>query len=181
MQPPSIDVRRREVIELLLAIAIVFAGCQPETARKAEQAAKEVVDGREELEQAAREAPAQIGSASQELSEAARLFTERKQSRIAALRGEHSVIATQVKLISTMAEYFPLSDQGRADVNNKLTELQMRLDEAGNHIEGLTGVGAEQWSARDDAVRDAMDELDAARRAAWRALQDAPRPHPTAS
>ncbi len=162
-------------------MVLAVAGCQPETARKADRAAQDVIEQREDLKHATREEPAQIGSASQELSDAARLFIERKRVRIAALRGEHSVIATQVKLISTMAEYFPLSDQGRADVNNKLTELQMRLDAAGNQIEGLAGVGAEQWSARDDAVRDAMDELDAARRAAWRALQDAPRPHPTAS
>jgi hypothetical protein len=181
LQSRSINVRGREVIEIVLAIAVAVAGCQPETARKADRAAKDVIEQRADLKQAAREEPAQIGSESQELSDAARLFTERKRVRIAALRGEHSVIATQVKLISTMAEYFPLSDQGRADVNNKLTELQKRLDAAGNQIEGLAGVGAEQWSARDDAVRDAMDQLDAARRAAWRALQDAPRPHPTAS
>lgn len=181
MQPPSINVRRHEVIEVLVTIVVAVAGCQPETARKADRAAKDVIEQREDLTQAAREKPAQLGSASQELSEAARRFTKRKRIRIAALRGEHSVIATQMKLIGTMAEYFPLTDQGRADVNNKLTELQMRLDEAGNQIEGLAGVGAEQWHARDDAVRDAMDTLDAARRAAWRALQDAPRPHPTAS
>ena len=173
--------RRRAIIGSQLAIALAVAGCQPETARKADRAAKDVIEEREDLRQTARDEPAQVGSASQELSDAARRFAERKRIRIAALRGEHSVIGTQLKLISTLAEYFPLTDQGRAGVNNELTALQMRLDEAGNQIEGLVGVGAERWNERDDAVRDAMGKLDAARRSAWRALQDAPRPHPNAS
>jgi hypothetical protein len=169
------------MIKVVLAIAVVFAGCKPETARKAERAAKDVVEQRQDLKEATQSDPTKVAAESKELSEAATLFVERKRIRIAALRGEHSVIATQLKLISTLSEYFPLTDAGRADINNKLSQFQMRLDEASNHIEGLDGAPADHWIERDDAVREVMEKLDGAREAAWRALQDAPRVHRTAS
>ena len=169
------------MIKVCLAIAVVFAGCKPETARKAERAAKDVVEQRQDLKEAAKSDPTKAAAESRELSQAAQLFIERKRIRIAALRGEHSVIATQRNLIATMSEYFPLTDAGRAEINNKLSQFQMRLDEASNHIEGLDGTAADHWVERDDAVREMMEKLDAARKAAWRALQDAPRVHRTAS
>jgi hypothetical protein len=169
------------MIRVALAIAVVFAGCKPETARKAERAANDVVEQKHDLKQATRDDPTQVAAETRELSEAAQLFIERKRIRIAALRGEHSVIATQLMLISTMSEYFPLTDAGRADINNKLSAFQMRLDEATNHIEGLDGTAADHWQERDDAVRDVMTKLESARKAAWRALQDAPRVRQTAS
>jgi hypothetical protein len=169
------------VIRFALAIAVVFAGCKPETGRKAERAAKDVVEQREDLEAATRQTPEKLAAEAEELSQATKLFIERKRIRIAALRGEHSVVGTQIRLISTMAEYFPLTDAGRADINNKLTTFQRELDEAKNHIDGLERLGPDEWTTRDDAVQDAMDELDNVRRAAWRALEDAPRVHPDAS
>jgi hypothetical protein len=169
------------LIRFALAIAVVFAGCKSETGRKAERAAKDVLVQREHVEQAAREGGTNVAAEAQELSRAARLFVERKRIRIAALRGEHSVIGTQAQLISTMAEYFPLTDAGRADIHDKLTRFQAKLEETADYIDGLDGAGAEDWKERDDAVQDAIDELDDARRAAWRALTDAPRVHPAAS
>jgi hypothetical protein len=169
------------MIRFALVIAVVFTGCKPETGRKAERAAKDVAEQREDLKAAASETPTNVAAEAKELSQAAKLFTERKRIRIAALRGEHSVVGTQVRLISTMAEHFPLTDAGRADINNALTKFQRQLDEARNHIEGLEGLGPDEWTERDDAVQDAMDELDNVRRAAWRALEDAPRVHRDAS
>lgn len=169
------------MMRLALAIAVVFAGCKPENARQAERAAKDVIAQHEDVEQAVRQGPAQVAAEAKELTEAAKLFIERRRIRIAALRGEHSVISSQVLLISTMSEYFPLTDAGRADINNKLSELLMKLDEAKNHIEGLAGTAADHWEQRDDAVRDVMEQLDTKRRAAWRALQDAPRVHRNAT
>jgi hypothetical protein len=169
-------------MRLALAIVIAFAGCKPETARKADRAAADVVEQRADLKQAAEsENPAAVVVEAEELSAAERLFTERKRIRIAALRGEHSVIGTQVMLISTLAEYSQLTDAGRADINNTLTTFHRRLDEAGNQIEGLDRTGAVDFSQRDDAVREAMSLLEAARKAAWRALHDAPRIDPNAS
>jgi chromosome segregation ATPase len=162
-----------------LAIVIAFAGCKPESARKADRAAKDVIEQRADLKKA--EQPDQVAVERKELSAAAQQFTESKRIRIAALRGEHSVIATQIRLISTLTEYSRITDGGRADINNKLSAFQMRLDEAKNQIEGLAGAAADAWEQRDDAVRDAMDALESARKAAWRSLDDAPRIHPNAS
>lgn len=164
-----------------LAIALAFAGCKPETARKADRAAKDVLHQRADLEKAVEQQPERAGAESQELSAAAKQFIERRRIRIAALRGQHSVIATQLQLISTFAEAARITDAGRADINNKLSAFRMRLDEAANHIEGLRDTGADSWQQRHDAVQDAMDVLESARKAAWRALDDAPRIHPDAS
>jgi chromosome segregation ATPase len=166
-------------IRAALAIVIAFAGCKPESARKADRAAKDVIEQRADLEKA--EQPDQVALERKELSAAAQQFTESRRIRIAALRGEHSVIATQIRLISTLTEYSRITDGGRADINNKLSAFQMRLDEAKNQIEGLAGAAADAWEQRDDAVRDAMDALESARKAAWRSLDDAPRIHPNAS
>jgi hypothetical protein len=97
------------------------------------------------------------------------------------LRGEHSVIATQLRLISTFTEYAQITDASRADINNKLAAFKMRLGEAQNQIEGLAGAAAESWEQRDDAVREAMTALESARKAAWQSLDEAPRIHPNAS
>jgi hypothetical protein len=164
-----------------LAIAVAFAACKPETARKADRAAENLLEQRSDLKEAAKAQPDQVATESKELSDAVKLFAERKRIRIAALRGEHSVIATQLRLISTLTEYSQLTDAGRADINNKLSVFQRRLDEASNHIEGLSGASAEVWQERDDAVREVMTTLESARREAWKALDDAPRIHPNAS
>ncbi|HEY5924873.1 MAG TPA: hypothetical protein VIV11_24500 [Kofleriaceae bacterium] len=169
------------LIRAALAIVVAFAACKPESARQAERAAEDVLEQRADLKEAAQAEPTKVAAESKELSAAAQKFTEKKRIRIAALRGEHSVIATQVKLISTMSEYFPITDAGRADINNKLSAFQVKLDEATNQIEGLAGAAADRFGERDDAVQDAMDALETARKSAWRALQDAPRIHPDAS
>jgi hypothetical protein len=164
-----------------LAIAVVFVGCKPETARKADLAAEEVLEQRADLQKAAGSDPDQVAVESKELSAAAERFTQNKRIRIAALRGEVSVIATQIKLISTFTEYARITDASRADINNKLSAFQMRLGEAKNQIEGLAGADVDGWEQRDDAVREAMAALESARAAAWRSLDDAPRIHPDAS
>src|SRR5262245_33633045 len=58
----------------------------------------------------------------------------RRMARINALRAEHAVIATQPNLISTMAQNFGLTDDGRALVDEKLSYFQMHLDETKNLI-----------------------------------------------
>lgn len=164
-----------------LAIAIVFAGCKPESARQADRAADNVIEQRKDLKKAVQTEPTEVPAESKQLSRAAAQFIEKRRIRIAALRGEHSVIGTQLALISTLAEHSPITDAGRADINNKLSTFQMQFDIAGNHIEGLAGADVDVWNQRDDAVRDAMDALESARAEAWQALEDAPRIRPNAS
>lgn len=102
-------------------------------------------------------------------------FEAKRDIRVRTLRAQLAVIATQPKVISTLAANFPITDAGRSDVNEKLTKFQMRLDEASNLVQGLQTVDASTFKDRDDAINDAMDKLDDARKDAWKALKDAPK------
>jgi hypothetical protein len=164
-----------------LAIVISFAGCKPETARQADRAAEHVVEQRNDLAEAVRDEPTQVPTEAKELSRATKKFIEKRRIRIAALRGQRSVIGTQFLLISSFAEHARITDAGRADVNNALTELEHELEVAGNEIDGLAKVGVDDWTARDDQVREVMSDLESAAKSAWRALEEAPRIHPNAS
>jgi hypothetical protein len=164
-----------------LAIVVSFAGCKPETARQADRAAEHVVEQRNDLAEAVRDEPTQVPAEAKELSRATELFIENKRIRIAALRGQRSVIGTQFLLISSFAEHARITDAGRADVNNALTELEHQLETEGNQIDGLATVGVDEWNERDDQVRDVMSDLESAAKTAWRALEEAPRIHPNAS
>ncbi len=72
-----------------------------------------------------------------------------------------------------MARSFALTDEGRAEVNAKLTGLENTLVETASLIEGLERVDANAWVERHDAVIDATTRLDEVREATWRALDDA--------
>ena len=74
-----------------------------------------------------------------------------------------------------MVETFPLTDEGRSDVNQKLVILLMRLDESGNVLESLKTASIRDFKDRDEAVTEAMARLEQARKDAWTALEDAPR------
>ena len=168
---------------LIVAIGLVAAqGCKTEGSHKA---AEKVVDKQDDLRDSRKDLADKkidevdksksVVKRSGELAEATGDFDARRQMRIDALRAEHQAIATQPLLITTMAQAFPLTEAGRADVNEKLQVFQMRLDETGNLINGLRKTTAEDYKQSDDAVGDAMEKLDDARKAAWKALQDAPR------
>ena len=176
----------------LTAVLLAFGGCKPESARKADNAAENVTEQRRDLEKAesalsderkdiAEEQKAILGESKQiakegaELAKAQSEFEFRRTARINALRAELAVLATQPNLISTMSQNFALTDDARAHISEKLAVFQLRLDEARNMIEGLVHVDAAQWTARHDAVRDAMKRVDDARDGAWDALEDAPR------
>ena len=168
-------------VRLALVIAVAFIGCKPETARQSDRAADNVRQLRTDVRRAARMAPTRALVETAELTAAEQTFIEQKRIRIAALRGEVSVIGTQLALIGLFAEHAKITDASRADINNHLTAFKVTLDIARNQIEGLALTGADAWNERDDAVREAMNALESARKAAWRALEDAPRIDPRAS
>lgn len=153
---------KRVLAALLLFSAI---GCKPESARRSDTAAKQVIEKRKHLA---------IGKEAADLAEAEHAFLTRRKSRVAILQGQHSVVASQTTLISLLAQGFSLSDASRMDINAKLHAFQMQLDETANAIEQLKRVSASQWEARDAAIIEAMDKLDEARRAAWHSLEAAP-------
>lgn len=172
--------RRRSTSKLAgVVVAAVFAAtaCKPESARRADRAAKDVVEQRDDLVKAAKniaDEPEQVLAEVGQLAAAAEKFDKLKQARLAALRGQHSVIASQTLLIGTMARELPITDAARGDINEKLTRFQARLDEAQNLIEGLSRTMIDDWEQLDTAATDAMQRLDDARKAAWESLEDAP-------
>ncbi|MBA3820273.1 MAG: hypothetical protein H0X17_15380 [Deltaproteobacteria bacterium] len=110
-----------------------------------------------------------------EVANVADEFAQRRQLRISELRSVHGVIASQPMLLTALVGMTPLTDRARADVNEKLQVFQMRLDETGNAIEALQGVGPEDWEARHDEAAQTKDRLEDARDAAWEALTDGDR------
>jgi hypothetical protein len=166
-----------------VATLIVSAACKPESARRADRAAKETLARREQLHAAAARLGTSsdvVGSAANvlhetgELARAAHEFELRRAARITALRAQLRVIASQPPLIGTMAAHLPLTDAARAAINDKLVRLESRVDEATNLIEGLENVYIDAWEQRDSEVTGAMQHLDDARKDAWHALERAP-------
>lgn len=94
----------------------------------------------------------------------------RRRERVAALRVEHGVIASQVPLINTMAGVTPLTDKARADLAEKMQTFTTKLNESGNSIEALQATDEQNFKDRDEAAQKAMDSLKDARGNAWEAL-----------
>lgn len=185
--PVARAARPRVVLAALFAGLFATSACKPDSARKADRAAEAVTRQRTQLERELDADKPVTEKAADVLEHAGRLvqadaeFRRRRDLRVDILRGQHSVIATQSLLIAAMAESFPLTDGGRADVNEKLTTFQSVLDETENLIEGLRRADASTWQELDDQATDAMKRLDDARSAAWGALDDAPKAARTAS
>lgn len=169
-----------------LAVVLIAAhGCKTERHHDAKHSAERVLDKQVELEDKRIELgnhkqrdiakASELVETSSDLAEAAAGFAHDKQTRIAGLRAEHQAIATQPMLISTIAQALPLTEAGRTGIDEKLQVFQMRLDETSNLIGRLDRASAEQYAEADDAVIAAMKRLEEARRAAWKALDDAPR------
>lgn len=163
--------------------------CKPESARRADRAAKDLVEQREDLVAAAKKLPdkplaegaKEVLEEAGELAEAAHAFEHQKSRRIATLMIAHDLTTTQAALIGVLARDTPITDAARGDVNEKLTRLHTRLDEASNLIEGLQHVTIDGWEDRNTAATDAMKRLDDARADAWEALEEAPHTDPNAS
>ncbi len=170
---------------VLLLSLFASSACKPESARRADKAAEQVTEAREELTrehvELGTEGANDLVARTGELAAATRTFEQRKKLRIEIVRTEHEVIATQPMLIGAMATNFPLTDVGRADVNEKLTTFHSRLEEAANTIQGLQSSDAATWIERNEDVIEAMKRLENARAAAWEALDDAPKAQRTRS
>jgi hypothetical protein len=102
-------------------------------------------------------------------------FDMRRRERVAALRVQHGVIASQVPLITTMAGVTPLTDKARADLAEKMQTFTTKLNEAGNAIEALQVTDENNFKDRDETAAKAMDSLKDSRGDAWEALNDGDR------
>jgi hypothetical protein len=159
----------------LIGLLLAAPACKPESARRADRAAKELAEAREKVrdEGPGLAKPERVVNEAGKLAKAEAEFRKGKTLRIQVLRAEHSVIATQPLQIGTMAKSFTLTDAGRAEVNEKLTTFTSTLTETANLLDGLERVDADAWTERQDAATEAMTRLDDARSAAWHALDDA--------
>jgi hypothetical protein len=120
-----------------------------------------------------------VAKQSEELREAEYTFDVKRTNRVAQLRAEHQVVATQPMLINSLGAATALTDRARADLAEKLTLFQMRLDEAGNAIEGLQTTDAAAFESKNDDAAKAMERLEDARDNAWEALNDGDRIEPS--
>ena len=120
-----------------------------------------------------------IADQAKDVKSAALEFQQQRAERTAALRSLHQVIGAQPNMIQTFAGMMPFTDRAQAELNDRMQTFQMRLDEAGNAIEALDGAEAASFDERDAAARDAIDQLEEARDAAWEALNDGDRIEPS--
>jgi hypothetical protein len=130
-----------------------------------------VTEASEDIGEEARDVSEKAG----DLAKASADFEVRRQQRVTELRMLHGVIASQPMLINTLATAIPLTDRARATLNEKMQIFQMRVDETGNAIEALQGVGPEDWEARNSEAEKSKDRLEDAREDAWEALNDGDR------
>jgi hypothetical protein len=142
-----------------LAIAVLACACKSEPADRAADRVREQQHALEDLSRADAD------------------FHARRDARIAELDSAHAAIAAQPKLIAVFAAALPLTDAGRATLDDKLHVVQVRLDETANLIEALRHTESDLWKQREAQVAAAMRHLDEARDAAWKAVGDAPRIH----
>jgi len=176
-----------KALALLLAV-LGLAACKPESARRADRAAKEVVEQRDDVVEAARKIPDQPVEATKavlaeagELVKAAHEFEHQKSRRLAALGFQLDTTGIRASLVAMLARDMPITDAARGEINEKLTRLDARLAEATNVIEGLSKVHIDGWHALDSEATEAMKRLADAANAAWDALEDAPHIAPGAS
>ena len=133
--------------------------------------AKEARDNARDIADEAKD----VGQGARGLADAQHDFAYAKMVRVQTLRAVHAVEASQPMLISSFASLVPIVMSDRAHVNEKMQIFQMRLDEAGNQIETLSGVDSGNWEKRHEDANKAMYRLDEARKDAWKALDDAKR------
>lgn len=177
---------------LLIATGLVStAACRDRSERAAEK-----TSGRQTVQHKAQEAthasptqepaqqePAQQKPVQQEPSQqqprsqapAGHADEQRRDDRLRTLVGEFATYATQPLLINSIAMATPLTDQARADLNEKLRVFQLQVDQTGNAIQSMQSVEPAGFEERDRIASDALDRLAVARDDAWRALEQGQR------
>jgi len=166
------------VIAGLLAAGACNRGAAHDADRAADKAQKEmdkVHNAQQDLANDGLDHSKKLADKASDYAAAQSDFEQKRQIRVEVLHSEHALIASQPVLVSALANLAPLTDAGRADVNEKLQILMMRLDETGNAITALQSVDAASWQDRDNEASRAMSRLADARDAAFEALRKAPR------
>lgn len=170
---------------LYLAAAIglgVVPACKSTSRHSADRAADRALDKSDKLEnrvqdqtEAIQEQTSETLKKTAETAEASATFEARRRERVRELRVVRDVIGSQPTVMTQIASHLPLTETGRADVDDKIRVLQMRMDEAGNVLTELATISVDGFKSKDDQAADVMKRLDDAREDAWNALDKAPR------
>jgi hypothetical protein len=168
-------------IAAALGLAVVPA-CKSTSRHNADKAADRVVDKSDKLDdrvadqaKALSKETAETAKKAAEHAAASSDFEGHRSNRVRELRIERDVIGSEPTVMTTFASALPLTVAGRADVDEKIRILTMRVDEAGNVLNELATIGPDGFKAKDDQAADVMKRLDEARSDAWKALDSAPR------
>jgi len=114
-----------------------------------------------------------VGENARELDDANNEFKYRRMVRVGTLRAVHAVAASQPMMVNAISTSYPFVERDRAEITEKLAIFQMRLDEAGNAIQSLELVEANDWETRNDAASKALERVEDARDDVWEAVDDA--------
>lgn len=172
--------------KLLYLAAVIGLGvvpaCKSTTRHNADRAAERVLDKADKLDtrvqdqtEAIQEQTAETVKKTAETAAASATFEARRSERVHELRIVRDVIGSQPTVMTQLASHLSLTDTGRADVDDKIRVLQMRLDEAGNVLTELASISVDGFKSKDDQAADVMKRLEDAREQAWTALDKAPR------
>lgn len=148
-----------------------------ELAERAREAREEIGEEVEKTAKEAGEAVREVAEESKDLNEiaaqvapAAAEFESQRASRVDTLRAVHSVSIAQPVMINTLAATVPHTQSEEARIVERLSVLEVRIEETGKLIEQLEYVDAKNWEARNEAIGDAMSRLETARKDAWDTL-----------
>jgi hypothetical protein len=189
-------------LSFLLVASLTATGCQDKLADKAEDAAERVTKRASHLRHERRELAVAVAKRADDraaghdptahvdeiaghvkhvareagrYAEAEQDFIHLRALRIASLRAEHSVAASQPLLIVAIAGVKDLRPELRTRLDENLAIFRQRLARTRERIEQLRFANAADWERRDDEVGHEMAGLYLARDASWQALDEHPR------
>jgi hypothetical protein len=94
-------------------------------------------------------------------------------NHLAALRARQSTADAQAKMISAMSSSMLGADPARKNVDDRVTELRARLDDAKRAIDTLAVAGTTEWQKADQIANDSLKMVGDSLQSAWTTLDDA--------
>lgn len=170
--------------KLLYLAAVIGLGavpaCKSTTRHNADRAAERALDKSDKLGARVEKQVSAIQDETDETikkaadtASASATFEARRGERVRELRMVRDVIGSQPTIMTQLASHLAVTETGRADVDDKIRVLQMRMDESGNVLTELATVSVDGFKAKDDQAADVIERLDDARKQAWNAIDKA--------
>jgi hypothetical protein len=160
-------------IRFVLVGSLMVAACEDKLAHRTDDAAERAAAAAKHLRQERHELAGEVVEVIRKAGALARAqhdFEQLRALRIASLRAEHSVAASQPLLIQAISNEKTLSPVLRARLEETLAIFRQRLAHTRRAIEQLQYVQAADWERHDDEVGRAMAGMFIARDASWHAI-----------